>query len=65
MGYVYSPKTKNKAHQSEDPINSPKAHYRHVTLITGLCFQFWFLHPILKSLWENQTPDQNVSPLIF
>jgi hypothetical protein len=23
--------------------------YRHVTLITGLCFQFWFLHPILKS----------------
>jgi hypothetical protein len=38
-------------------------YYRHVTLITGLCFQFWFLHPILKSLWENQTPDQNVSPL--
>jgi hypothetical protein len=22
-------------------------HYRHVTLIMGLCFQFWFLHPIL------------------
>jgi hypothetical protein len=30
-------------------------YYRHVTLITDLCFQFWFLHPIFKSLNSEKT----------
>jgi hypothetical protein len=33
-------------------------------LITGLCFPVLVFAFIFKSLYENQTPDQNVSPLI-